>query len=697
MEVVAKESLEGVASLKPTLPTGEERRNSYGGSGDFDLASWIEDKDIGIVREGTWSRTGYRWVLEECPWNGHTDNAPYIVRLPNGAIGAGCHHNSCQGYGWRELREHYEPGCYDRETAYGEAFDRRTHFSSVRSDSGARSSQIPSFPAEVLPAPLRRLVEEAAASIGCPPEFIAVPMLTTLGAAIGNSRVLRIKKGYTQGAALYTAIVADPGAKKSPALAVANAPAYARQDKLKNEYVEAMANYRREEVAWEAEKRKAAQGGDPAPEPPEKPTLSRTVINDTTVEALFPLLDANPRGLLSSNDEFSGFMKSMDQYKGGKGSDRQKYLSMWSCSPVTLDRKGQDEPLIISRPFVGITGAIQPGVLSEIKNGREDGLTDRILFAFPEPVPHRWSDLETSEEAETDYKNLYNRLYALDMPLDENGNPAPHYLDFTSRAKELFSGAVNSLGEEMEKPGFPDHLKGAWSKMEAYLARLALILATVNSIENAAHIPGGLGKAAKDNAVVGIEDVKAAIALIEYFKAHARRVYAKLHGEKPEWLLADALRGFLDEQGGYWEGKTSNLYDIMKARSVPGLPGGAVPFGKRLREIANKNNDLTLDEGHQGKHPIIKLSLPTPGTVGDANFSGDTDTTDSKNENNDATVPDRRSQIIEAVERLFEDSPEDRAKPEPDLIANDLYLHRYLDFYPEDEEVAQALKLRVGA
>ena len=52
---------------------------------------------------------GHRYILEECPWNRHTDKAAYIVQLPNGAIAAGCHHNSCQQYGWRELREHYEP------------------------------------------------------------------------------------------------------------------------------------------------------------------------------------------------------------------------------------------------------------------------------------------------------------------------------------------------------------------------------------------------------------------------------------------------------------------------------------------------------------------------------------------------------------------------------------------------------------
>jgi hypothetical protein len=698
MEVVAKELLEDVASLKPSYSTGEEWRNS-GKDRGFDLANWIEDKGIEVVKEGTWSGTGYKWILKECPWNGHTDNAPYIVRLPGGAIAAGCHHNSCQSYGWQKLREHYEPGCYERKAANGVAFDNRTYFSGVNDGSGARLPEVPRFPVEVLPASLKRFVEEAAASIGCPPEFIGVPMLTTLGAAIGNSRVLRLKKGYTQGAVLYTAIVAEPGAKKSPALAVATAPAWAKQDDLKQEYVKAMADYRRKETAWEAEKRKAVQGGDPIPEPPEKPTLRRTVINDTTVEALFPLLDANPRGLLSFSDELSGWVKSLDQYKGGKGSDRQKYLSMWSRSSVALDRKGQDEALIISHPFVGITGAIQPGILSEIKNNREDGFLDRILFAFSDPVPHRWSDVETSEEAETAYKKLYNELYALDMSTDENGNLAPRYLDFTSKAKELFTKAVNSLGEETERPGFPGHLKGPWSKMEAYLARLSLILAVVNNVDRRSFDLGVLDGTNNDNPTVGIEDVKAAIALIEYFKAHARRVYAKLHGEKPERLLAEALRSFLDERGGYWEGKTSDLYGLMKARSAPGLPGSEGPFGKRIRCITTQDDELHLEEGHQGKDHIIKLSLSTLGAVGDADTSARTEGTEGRNGDakTDEGVSRRFSKIIKAIDQLFKDSPEHKDEPEPDLMAMELFYFQYLDFYPEDEEIERALKLRVGA
>ncbi|MDP9438167.1 MAG: ATP-binding protein [Actinomycetota bacterium] len=87
----------------------------------MDLESWLGEHSISVKREGPWQRDGYHWVLEECPWNGHADNAAYIVRFANGAIAAGCHHDSCQAYGWRDVREHYEPGAYERRKNADEA------------------------------------------------------------------------------------------------------------------------------------------------------------------------------------------------------------------------------------------------------------------------------------------------------------------------------------------------------------------------------------------------------------------------------------------------------------------------------------------------------------------------------------------------------------------------------------------------
>lgn len=78
--------------------------------GGFDLQTWVATHGLEVAREGAW-RGGRRWVLARCPWNPeHDDGAAYIVQHDNGAIAAGCHHNSCTGKDWHNLRDLLEPG-----------------------------------------------------------------------------------------------------------------------------------------------------------------------------------------------------------------------------------------------------------------------------------------------------------------------------------------------------------------------------------------------------------------------------------------------------------------------------------------------------------------------------------------------------------------------------------------------------------
>ncbi|MCL6446009.1 MAG: hypothetical protein K6T83_21630, partial [Alicyclobacillus sp.] len=44
------------------------------------------------------------------------------------------------------------------------------------------------FPVDVYPRPLQELVWETAESISCPPDYVAVPMLSVAGLCIGPSR-----------------------------------------------------------------------------------------------------------------------------------------------------------------------------------------------------------------------------------------------------------------------------------------------------------------------------------------------------------------------------------------------------------------------------------------------------------------------------------------------------------------------------
>lgn len=459
------------------------------------------------------------------------------------------------------------------------------------------------FPVEVLPKSCQKLVQEAVAAISCPPDFVALPMLVVLGTAVGNSRVIKLKGGWEEGAAIYGAVVADPGEKKTPAMKLAIEPAAKEQAALRDAYRKKVDEYKRECREYEVEKKDARDNGLPAPPPPQEPMMKRTLVEDTTVEALAVVLEGTPRGVLAMRDELSGWARSMDQYKtGGRGADRQFYLSAWSNTYASVDRKSKSEPLILGCPFIGVVGTIQPDVLSELGAGREDGLLDRFLFAYPTPKRSRWSDDEISVEARAAYKDLYDGLRNLHMPEEDHGEPDPVRVALAPDAKEVFKQAINELREEMEAPGFSTRLKGPWSKLEAYLCRLSLILALCRSID------------AMAPERVEARDVTAAMALLNYFKTHIRRVHIGLHGQDPNDLLAMELARFLYEQGGEWKGEPSELHEELS-----NLAGGVVPerpdeLSKRVRALSKRVTWLRVGDDEWGKkegksHRVLHLHL----------------------------------------------------------------------------------------
>lgn len=141
----------------------------------------------------------------------------------------------------------------------------------------------PGFPTSALPKPVARLVEESAAAIGCPPDAIGLSALVALGSAIGNSRVIQPKKGWTESAAIYGAVIADSGEKKTAAIAATTDVVQNLENTLNGEDDKSLEEFAREEREYEVERKEAAKQGLPAPPPPRRPTAERVHVNDTTL------------------------------------------------------------------------------------------------------------------------------------------------------------------------------------------------------------------------------------------------------------------------------------------------------------------------------------------------------------------------------------------------------------------------------
>jgi hypothetical protein len=77
--------------------------------------------------------------------------------------------------------------------------------------------------------------------------------------------------------------------------------------------------------------------------------MRRIWTGDITVERLGVILAENPRGILLGRDELSAWIRGLNQYKQGRGADRQFYLSAWSQASTTIDRQ-QKDPIFLDRP-----------------------------------------------------------------------------------------------------------------------------------------------------------------------------------------------------------------------------------------------------------------------------------------------------------------------------------------------------------
>jgi len=249
------------------------------------------------------------------------------------------------------------------------------------------------FPLRVLSKRLVDFVTEAAASISCPPDYIAVPMLGVLSTAIGTRRRIKVKDGWYEWAILWTATVGNTGSAKSPGLQMAAEPLYRFQSEFLEEHKASLKAVRAAATGTAKRPTHGKRPGDMenpigSPLPPRILSPQQAFTTDATLEALNVCLDRNPHGIALVRDELTAWVLSMNEYKKGSGADRPHCQSIWNGSQLVVNRRNRNGPLIIPKPFVSVIGGLPPAMLGELcdERGREDGFIHRILFSFPDSM-----------------------------------------------------------------------------------------------------------------------------------------------------------------------------------------------------------------------------------------------------------------------------------------------------------------------
>jgi hypothetical protein len=382
------------------------------------------------------------------------------------------------------------------------------------------------FPLAALAEPVRSFVGETAGALGCDPAFVALPALAAVAACVGNSRVVKLKKGWSEPAVVWSVIIGDSGTLKTPAYVKAVRHLFSIQETLRAEYDVAHRSWAERIRQYRARSRRGRGDGGGLGPPPAEPPYRQIVSSDITIEQLAATLEDNPHGILVARDELAGWFGSFRRFKGRDGgSDLPNWLEIFRAGTINADRKtGERRHFFVRRAAVSITGSIQPKTLAKAftEEFLESGGAARVLLAMPPKKPKTWSPLEIHPDTETAYHDLLDKMRGLGFRQGTGRANVPNVLRLDAEAQDVWIGFVNSWGREQAQ--FEGEMAAVYAKLEAYAARFAMLY----------HVATHLGAGADDLTPVGVEAVTAGITLSQWFAREAQRVYGTLSESEPE-------------------------------------------------------------------------------------------------------------------------------------------------------------------
>jgi len=313
--------------------------------------------------------------------------------------------------------------------------------------------------------------------------------LTAVSTLIGNSCRLRANAGYFVKPILYMTVVAPPGASKTPAMKAIYKPLELIDDMFYKQYLHEKKDYIIKLSEYKNQKK-----GDGITEPT-KPVMHQMLIKDSTIEMVIKILSFNQQGCCLYADEFAGFMKRMNRY--GDGDELQKWLELWSGSPVLMQRISRDEDKV-ENPFCTIVGGIQPGVLDILSSdaNEHNGFFHRFLFLYPEPeYKPDWTQRDFPLELQTEYYNLIDTINEF--------RDKDRLYTMSNEANSLYAEWFNNKNRKYNASQ-SDQVKGIIAKYQDYCLRFCLIIEVMNNPNSYSN-------------TISIQSMERAIRLTEYF------------------------------------------------------------------------------------------------------------------------------------------------------------------------------------
>lgn len=354
------------------------------------------------------------------------------------------------------------------------SFDPESEDGSPDEDYGVTDKDIlpqTAFPLDIFPPKLKSVIARISDALQVKPEVVAGIMLCIISGAVGNTMRVSPKLGYEVAPFLWLIIIAHSGYGKSPALNALIRPVKELQAEAHKIFQEELNKYK---------KMLRAAKLDQSIDVPDEPKPKHFFFSDTTVEALGKGFESTPRGLIVYQDELSGLILGLNQYKSsGTGNDRQHYLELFDCQSWKIDRKSGTS--FIPNTGASIVGSIQPRIMPRVFSAEsfDDGLLPRFTFINTDDGPLKFSRQGINPEDIVYWENLIQRCYAMDLLLDKDGFVRPNVLTMGSQGQDCFEAFYNEYGAIM--PFLSDRAKVFIPKLLIYGLKFMGVLHVLNA------------------------------------------------------------------------------------------------------------------------------------------------------------------------------------------------------------------------
>jgi hypothetical protein len=346
-------------------------------------------------------------------------------------------------------------------------------------------------------------------------------MLPLIGGAIGNAIRVSPKKGWCESPFIWMAIIADTGHGKSPVIKALTKPIVHLQGKAQQQYRDELVEYE-DDVRKFNSLKKSEQTDTTSPA---KPTLHHYMVSDSTVEALASVFEVTPRGVSIIWDELAGWLRGLDQYKGGKGgNDRQHFLSLWNPEPWKIDRKTTGSKFI-QNTGASILGGIQPLIIPKVlgNDGFDDGFIPRFLLLHTGRETKIFTREGIDDKEIQTWEELIEFCYNQRIEINDSGFVKPKMVILSEEALNMFEEFYNhchSIAPYLSRKArvFPP-------KLISYSLRLMGVLHVMDCFSHGYEI----------HAVITPEIAEKAIRITKFYAGQAMKAM-KLYGKSEETL-----------------------------------------------------------------------------------------------------------------------------------------------------------------